>query len=463
MKHYGGIQVINTSSGMHSSSFKAGMFLLETLTAGMYNNPLSIYREYIQNAADSIDLHKNIQDPETLKIEIHLDPHGQSVTIRDNGAGIPGNIAENILSSIGSSSKTGTDARGFRGIGRLGGIAFSDKAIFRTKASCDNFESIQEWDCKKLRLQLTNPQKTSLSLNEVFQEVTKFERINSKKTSDSYFEVKLEGVYSFRNSILDIAKVREYLSQVAPVPFNPQAFSYHKEIDSYLENNLRRYGRYNIILNGDPVFKPYQDRVRLTKKAYDQIDGVDCFDLKICDTTIANCWIGKRRELSGGIAKGDHSSGIRVRIGNILLGDAHFLDRCFREARFNSYCIGEIHVECPDLIPNSRRDDYVDNEMKTLFFNAVEKRIGFPLSKEIRYRSRLASNAHKERESKCIENKCADSNFNTSPEVSKNSFEQSVPYDSTIREIKNAFNTMCLDCPNKNELLRLLNLGSSTS
>lgn len=38
------------------SSFKAGMYLLETLTAGMYNEPLSIYREYIQNAVDSIDL-----------------------------------------------------------------------------------------------------------------------------------------------------------------------------------------------------------------------------------------------------------------------------------------------------------------------------------------------------------------------------------------------------------------------
>ena len=38
------------------SSFKAGMYLLETLTAGMYNDPLAIYREYIQNAADSIDI-----------------------------------------------------------------------------------------------------------------------------------------------------------------------------------------------------------------------------------------------------------------------------------------------------------------------------------------------------------------------------------------------------------------------
>ena len=36
--------------------FKAGMYLLETLTSGMYNEPLTIYREYIQNAVDSIDI-----------------------------------------------------------------------------------------------------------------------------------------------------------------------------------------------------------------------------------------------------------------------------------------------------------------------------------------------------------------------------------------------------------------------
>ena len=32
----------------------AGKFLLEILTKGMYSNPMHIYREYIQNASDSI-------------------------------------------------------------------------------------------------------------------------------------------------------------------------------------------------------------------------------------------------------------------------------------------------------------------------------------------------------------------------------------------------------------------------
>ena len=36
-------------------TIKIGKFTLETLTTGMYDSPKDIYREYIQNAADSID------------------------------------------------------------------------------------------------------------------------------------------------------------------------------------------------------------------------------------------------------------------------------------------------------------------------------------------------------------------------------------------------------------------------
>ena len=36
-------------------TIKIGKFTLETLTTGMYDSPKDIYREYIQNAVDSID------------------------------------------------------------------------------------------------------------------------------------------------------------------------------------------------------------------------------------------------------------------------------------------------------------------------------------------------------------------------------------------------------------------------
>jgi antitoxin component of RelBE/YafQ-DinJ toxin-antitoxin module len=53
--------------------------------------------------------------------------------------------------------------------------------------------------------------------------------------------------------------------------------------------------------------------------------------------------------------------------------------------------IGEVHINTSQLVPNSRRDDFIDNETKTLFYNALERNIGIPISKAIRLQSRLNS------------------------------------------------------------------------
>ena len=373
------------------SVFKAGMYLLETLTAGMYNDPLAIYREYIQNAADSIDLALNQNRRNSRRIHIDLDPVEKSITIYDKGLGISADLAEKILSSVGMSSKTNSKLRGFRGIGRLGGLAFCDFATFRTKAKGENVESIQEWDCLKLRHGMSDSGKITYSLKQLFNKATNFYQKNSKKESGSYFEVKLFGIQSFRNHIMDIRKVYDYLSSTAPVPFNPGELSLTSEINGYLSSNLKSFSHYDIILNGEPVFKPYRDLVKLTSKGHDVIIGFEPFEIKIGEVTVAYGWLGKRRDLLGAITRGDLSSGIRVRDGNIQIGDSHLLDGCFRESRFNSYMIGEIHVDYAELIPNSRRDDFIDNETKGLFYDAVEREIGLRISKGIRLNSRFKS------------------------------------------------------------------------
>lgn len=373
------------------SNFQTGMYLLETLTAGMYNEPLAIYREYIQNSVDSIDLisDKSEQD---FKVDIQLDPFKKRITISDNGIGLSSDTAEDVLCTLGSSDKRNyNNLRGFRGIGRLGGIAFSDRAIFRTKAHGDNIESVQEWDCQKLRNYLADPKKSKMSLTQAIKEISKFNKTNSKSASGSYFLVTLDGVSSFRNHIFDIKKVMNYLSQIAPVDFDLNKFSFGSEINEWLSKNLNNYGTYTISLNDIPIHKPYGDIIKTNKKNSDKIIGIKKVEIKIKDRPFAYGWYGIREDLLGGITQGEESSGIRVRVGNILIGDAHLLDVCFREPRFNSYVVGEIHVESPLLIPNSRRDDFIDNEFKTLFYNEIEKQIGLPLSKEIRLKSRVST------------------------------------------------------------------------
>ena len=382
---------VKNPMSLRESRFKAGMYLLETLTAGMYNEPLSIYREYIQNAVDSFDVVRQARRPGPQFIKIDLDPLERYISIRDNAFGIPSGNAEKTLSRIGGSEKRKEKFRGFRGIGRLGGLAFCDKAIFKTKAAGENVESVQEWDCKKLRNLLADTEQQEMSLRELFDETTVFCQSNSKKKTGSYFKVKLMDVSSFRNHILDIRQIEKYLQSVAPLPFDPEEFEYANDIKDYLSKKIPNYIEMKIKLNGRQIFKPYKNRIKSTNKRVDSIKGVKFFDINTSEGMIASGWYGNRKNLIGAINRGEGISGIRVRDGNIMIGDEHILDGCFREARFNSYVLGEIHINSSKLIPNSRRDDFVDNQTKTEFYNMIDRDIGLPLSKEIRLRSRLKS------------------------------------------------------------------------
>src|SRR5262249_34697316 len=113
---------------------RVGKDVIEILTTGMYVSPLSVYREYVQNSADAIDDARGqglIDAEERGQVLIDIDHQSRSVTIIDNGAGLPSQHAMNTLLAIGGSAKRGTTARGFRGVGRLCGLAYCRELEFR--------------------------------------------------------------------------------------------------------------------------------------------------------------------------------------------------------------------------------------------------------------------------------------------------------------------------------------------
>ena len=138
---------------MAESHIQVGKYTLESLTTGMYSDPKIIYREYIQNSVDSLEnaLEQHLIEPQSMRIDIIVDEENSYISIRDNGTGIPYNKAVNTLMNIGSSAKRHTNNRGFRGIGRLGGMSYCDNLIFSTSAEGENKKTIIEFDCKKLR------------------------------------------------------------------------------------------------------------------------------------------------------------------------------------------------------------------------------------------------------------------------------------------------------------------------
>ena len=149
-----------------------GKNVIENLTLGMYENSLMIYREYIQNAADSIDnainlgiLKKgtdknniNSDTKETAQIDIYIDQKKRNISIHDNALGIPKDKFFNILSSIADSEKDKTSNKGFRGIGRLAGLAYCKKLIFTSSYIGENKKSIMVWDGELLKNILNDTQ-----------------------------------------------------------------------------------------------------------------------------------------------------------------------------------------------------------------------------------------------------------------------------------------------------------------
>lgn len=130
------------------SSIKIGKNAIENLTRGMYQDSRIIYREYIQNAADQTI------DDEELVIDITIDRIGRNIKIRDNGTGVEKALIEKKLAYVADSEKEFGESAGFRGIGRLGGLAYCDKLRFITTAKGENIKSTMEWDAKTLNQML---------------------------------------------------------------------------------------------------------------------------------------------------------------------------------------------------------------------------------------------------------------------------------------------------------------------
>lgn len=111
-----------------------GKKVIETLTTGMYEDYRFIYREYIQNSADQID--KAIQEglirKEDGAIHILIDNEKRTIVIEDNATGIQSNQVLHRLRDIAESIKKRGVDKGFRGIGRLGGVRIQQKVNLRS-------------------------------------------------------------------------------------------------------------------------------------------------------------------------------------------------------------------------------------------------------------------------------------------------------------------------------------------
>lgn len=350
---------------------KIGAFVLETLTTGMYTNPLDALREYIQNSLDSIRKaeRNGVLGENQGRIVVELSPEERRLTITDNGFGLKSDEVYDKLISIGMSSKNIEENAGFRGIGRLAGIAYCDELTFRSRAYGEDKCSLVTVNCKKIRELISPSKKEVEELPELMHNCTKIQQ-GIKCDEDHFFEVCMENISPDIDIFLKVKELESYLQHVAPVRYDSQIFIMSTRIKNWVKTEGINIPVVTIQITDHKitreVFKQYRNKGNKIKtKGYDfKIKDIVFFPDH--DATNDKFWGWYAETDLLGTIDDNYFPGFRIRKDNIEIGDSELSSELFNEAgsesRFNKYFLGEIHILNPKVIPNARRDGFENSK-----------------------------------------------------------------------------------------------------
>ena len=359
-----------------------GSHILESLTTGMYQDSRMIFREYIQNACDSIDKAVKIgllRDKDDGIIDVNINRNKRTITIKDNGTGIKSAEFARVLGNIADSDKKAGVDKGFRGIGRLCGLAYCEKLIFTAKFAGEKVVSRLVCDAELMRELIIGKAEAEHEIEKRYtaSEVLNFMNefiFNEEKDSDNidehYFIVELVNINKENTDLLDYDGVKDYLAFTVPLPYSITFSPYRSRIREYAAKLGFVIDEYNIFLNDEQLFKPYTVNFvtgRGNGRSNDEIIDLAFEKFKdVNNNLIAWLWLGVSH-FRGIISEECLMRGIRIRKENIQIGDADTLQRFFSESRGQRYFIGELFCVAKDLIPNSQRDYFNENNLRVEF------------------------------------------------------------------------------------------------
>lgn len=371
-----------------ASDVRVGKDILELVSSAMYVDPLAAYREYLQNAADSIDEARRLgflRPADASRVDITLDQNSRTVRIRDNGAAISANEVVDRLLALGGSSKRGTDARGFRGVGRLAALGYAQYLTFRTRAQDETVVTEVTWDGRKLRSYLTDTRADDVAA--VVAACVDVRSLAPDGMPDRFFEVEIGQIARQRGDrLLNSDAVEGYIAQVAPVPFSSE-FRHAGTITEALRAT-GQVSELHVVLNGGiPITRPHRDSISLGSTTT-EIHELTVIELPGVDGGLAAvAWFG-HHDYKGAIPASALVKGVRVRVGNIQIGDHTILEQIFPESRFNSWAVGEVHILDRRIVPNGRRDEFEANTHHANLVNHLS-----PVGRDIARRCRSSSAA----------------------------------------------------------------------
>ena len=356
--------------------------ILSMLMFQLYSDERTIYREYVQNALDSINKAIDTRVLDQAKdgmVNIDIDVKHKVIKIKDNGAGIESANAVRTLLDISPSNKDGVSQAGMYGIGRLVGGGYCHELIFRTSARGEAIGTQITFDVDKI-WQMVEKDEEDYLATYVINECTIRESIPAEE-SDHYFEVELKGVKDdAAPSLLDAETIINYLREVAPVEYKSEfknTLMYKSTADNPEFKELHEgLEKVQVLVGETRIQKQYGLSIRGTK---DNINNLEYFKIEDRKYGLLGWGWYALTKYTIQIPKDDKLAGIRLRAHNIQIGDANLLSgtNYWKEDRSNSYFYGEFFVTHPHIRPNGARDGLVptpesrslENGLRTYFEN----------------------------------------------------------------------------------------------
>jgi len=315
-----------------------GAGIVSIITESLYDKPIVVFREYIQNAVDALDIADSVENGGDFFAKIWMSDN--SLLFLDNGTGIKSDRFQQTMKSIADSGKTKTENLGYKGIGRLSGIPYCSKLSFINIIDYGK-RNFQEYtiDCNKYREMQKSDTYHDLDFDALMSHIG--ELVESPNIADilsatrehgdlftnrnTGFLVVLKNITLVLKNVIDDEQFQNDLGWLLPVPFFPELVTSSAGNDRNYElfaelacpNPLDKDASipaksFHIFYNGEPIYRPLKNNMLRTYLCKSNLE-----QYAVCVHTFSNRKIELDRK--------NPFSGIRIYIDNMLLCDENEL------------------------------------------------------------------------------------------------------------------------------------------
>lgn len=244
-----------------------GRNLLETITSALYENPIILFREYVQNSLDAYNesvKHDGKMEIPNFKVAIDISKEEKKIVISDNGYAIEGEGEfERKMLGFGNSDKEDrAQFIGFRGIGRISALPFCKRLIFINKTKGEKIIKRCVWEGKKYQSILNDGNAKFATFQDVIEEIVEFEsEISNYNDDEHFFKVIIEDYTYEISEIIEYPNFEQNLQQLLPLKYSDKFKASEKIIAKYKEFMNEDLSDFmcSVYLNDKELTKNYED------------------------------------------------------------------------------------------------------------------------------------------------------------------------------------------------------------